>query len=177
MVNKNEALFADARDGKLEDVEVHLLAEDIAVEHTNVQGMTPLIAAAARGHAAVLKPLRKAGAELEATEMSGWTALMHAAAHGNAECVKLLLFWGVDVHVASSRDGNTALHLAAARGSLECVRLLAGAGADVTKQNDRHGNTALELSRKPEVAEFLGSTSEVAKAVAEFEDIYGGAPG
>ena len=58
---------------------------------TRIGGYTPLILAAQQGYAAVMEPLIKAGADVNAKTANGTTPLMFAAASGNSDAVRVLL--------------------------------------------------------------------------------------
>src|SRR5262245_30421979 len=58
---------------------------------TRIGGYTPLILAAQQGYAAVMEPLIKAGADVNAKTANGTTPLMFAAASGNTNAVSVLL--------------------------------------------------------------------------------------
>lgn len=109
---------------------------------------TPLLVAAAGGHAAVVKLLVEAGADVNARDSSGKVPLMLMAEEGHAEAMEALLAAGRDV-VVDLRDSNhtllSALHLAAAAGHAACIRLLLSAGADATAR-DHQARTALHAA-------------------------------
>jgi uncharacterized protein len=97
---------------------------------------TPLIAACANNHEAVVKLLCTLGADVTHTDACGNTALMVAA---NAGCsVTLLQFLlqqrGVSVNQTEEK-GVTAVAAAACSGSAAAVRVLLEHGADATIQN------------------------------------------
>jgi ankyrin repeat protein len=77
---------------------------------------TAAMAAAARGHLAVLKLLRERGADLEAADHTSTTPLMEAAMRGHLRVVEYLLdSGGVSIDTRSTL-GVTALWLAAGMG-------------------------------------------------------------
>src|SRR5262245_25456258 len=99
-----------------------------------LRGWTALMAAAALGHAEVVKLLMANKADLEAKAenrwTSGYTALMLSAFSGRAEAMKQLIAGGADVN-ARAGDGWTALIAAAPHGDIEMVKQLLASGADV----------------------------------------------
>ena len=106
-----------------------LLAEGADLEGRDGGGRTPLLVAAAGGHAEALELLLAAGASLAARDASGRTALHHAALGGDATTAALALIEaGADVD-ASDDVGATPLALAVERalGSVQDALLEAGA--------------------------------------------------
>ena len=57
---------------------------------------TPLLSAAAGGHADSAKLLLEAGADKDRADNQGYAPLHHAAIKGNADCLKVLLEAGAD---------------------------------------------------------------------------------
>lgn len=76
---------------------------------SEVEGVTPLIAAAEGGHLDVVHLLVDAGADVNRSDASGFTALMGAARLGHSKIVKFLLERGAcpDVVDASGRNALT----------------------------------------------------------------------
>ena len=106
-------------------------------------GATPLLAAARRGHVAVLNALLAAGADIEATDDAGWTPLLEAARSGHEQAVQTLLEAGVDAegrgHEATE---NTPLLWAAMEGHPGVARRLLEHGVSPDTAN-RSGVTPL----------------------------------
>lgn len=73
----------------------------------NVEGRTPLMLAAFRGHTAAVVNFLERGADVNARDKDGDTALMFAAYGGHALVVALLLQYGANVY-ARARNGWTA---------------------------------------------------------------------
>jgi ankyrin repeat protein len=120
-------------------------------------GKTPLVYAAARGHAPIVRRLLDAGVPVDARHAHGLTALMWAAGHTNdvpegdgLATVRLLLERGASLELADDR-GRTALLIAAERGHLRIVELLLEAGAD-PRVRDRQGLGLAELAAEPAIA-------------------------
>ena len=63
------------------------------------RGDTPLIFAAAKGHADIIPLLLDRGADINHTNIDHATALIWASWNGHCEAVKVLLAWGADIHI------------------------------------------------------------------------------
>ncbi|KAL2847153.1 hypothetical protein BJY01DRAFT_263070 [Aspergillus pseudoustus] len=147
------------------------------------QGLTPLIAAAWKGHSEAVKTLLDSGASLEASYSDGWTPLHFAAANGHldvirillesgnhvtpihvgaergrVEVVQMLLEAGVDVNI-SAEDGSTPLHCAVRGNDRAVVELLLHHHASLD-QLDLFGRTAFEYTNDDTIAGFRGRFSE-----------------
>jgi len=86
-------------------------------------GNTPLLIAAQRGDAQMVKRLLEQGADVDARNDYGTTALMFASDYGHAEIIRLLLDHGASVDLKDAR-GHTALMFAANKGYEEIVKIL-----------------------------------------------------
>jgi uncharacterized protein len=122
------------------------------------RGWTPLMIAAAEGHAETVSALTEAGADVNATNALGRTALMFASSYGFLAIVNDLLGHRADPNIVP-RDstGWTALIGAAHNGHIEVIRALLDHGADVSIK-DKQGKTALawaEAQGKVELAQAL----------------------
>lgn len=103
----------------------------------------PLLIAAQKGYAEVVKLLLERGADVNKFSEFGdqKTALIFACEQGKLEVVKVLLASGVNVHFQDA-CGRTALMWASYKGHAEVVKALLAAGARIDYQDDR-GSTAL----------------------------------
>ncbi|CAK0841222.1 unnamed protein product [Prorocentrum cordatum] len=124
-----------ARAGDAQRVQ-ELLSQGARIDEPSGQSKaTPLIGAAANGHAAVVELLLDAGADAEVGLESdgplrpgGATALFIAAQQGHAQVVELLLRRGA-VADAARGDGLTPLDIAKKKGNEAVVGLLEGRAA------------------------------------------------
>jgi len=116
-----------------DDVDTLRVALAIGCSPRNVVGpdrSTALIAAAQRGHEAVVRMLLRAGAPIDYVDKLGYTALTAAIALGDGgkrhvATVKLLVAAGADLNIAD-RSGATPLALARRRGYPEMIAILGG---------------------------------------------------
>lgn len=116
--------------------------------------VSPLIAAAASGHAEIVEYLIKSGAD--ANGITGKLALFAAIREGQDEVVKILLESGVDVY--TKNDAYRQQCAATIRGEIEfhgkCIRVIDGDSIDVCTDAGKihrvhlHGIDAPELSQK-----------------------------
>ena len=131
-----------------EGVDVNSIAEDGRIPRINIEGDTPLSAAAAVGHAEVVKMLLAARANPNATTVNDWTALMRASANGRLETVKILL-------AGKANQSNwPALVVAARNGHAEVAKVLMDAGAN-PNERDKFGNKPLTVASDSGHAEIV----------------------
>jgi ankyrin repeat protein len=96
---------------------------DVARRSTNYMENTPLHAAVAGRHAAVVAVLLANAIDVNASQSGGWTPLQGAAHNGDAKIVEMLLASGADPD-APSDNGETALSLATGKNYTEVIQLL-----------------------------------------------------
>ena len=121
----------------------------------SLQDVTALWFASNWGHAAVVKELIEAGADVNVRAsaksntsgviVSDVSPLFIAAHSGHTPVVIELIKAGADVNVPRS-DGFTPLHVAASKGHEACVALLIQAGADVNAKETEEGRTPLSVA-------------------------------
>jgi ankyrin repeat protein len=110
------------------------------------QGQMGLHMAAAGGHAAAVRWLLAAEAELEAREkQQGNTGFLRARMHGLLECMEILPQAGCNVS-AINDQGQMGLHMAAAEGHAVAVRWLLAAEAELEAREKLQGSTAFLLA-------------------------------
>jgi ankyrin repeat protein len=129
------------------------LARPPQLELPDADGVTPLMAAASRGHTAVVRVLLGAGADVGRSSRTGNDPLRAAAAAGRAEVIALLLSAGARPDTANAA-GDTALHLAVQSRCAACVRDLLAAGAS-TRLRNAGGLTAADVARRTESTEII----------------------
>jgi len=125
-------------------------------ECSDLYGLTPLHAAAARDQVEAPRLLLQHNADTEA-HAAGWygdTPLHRASNHGYHNVVRLLLSHGANIN-ARTMDGSTPLHAASCyprfedvemrEGRLAVARLLLEHGVDVGAK-DSKGRTALQAA-------------------------------
>lgn len=130
-----DSLIHEAIAGNLPSVR-ELIARGADINFINVNGVTPLMAAAQWKRLDILEFLLAKGATTCPPErFTGRTALMHACLSGSAQCVELLLQAGSEVNLRDSH-GMTALMMAAVTGETAMVKCLVKAGADIQAQDE-----------------------------------------
>jgi len=148
-VNKDgcSSLLLAADRGKT-DVLALLLARSLDVLNKgDKDGDTPLIHAAAEGHAACVDALLAKGAEVHKANKLGRTAVLAAAANGQTGCLEVLLAKGGDV-AAVDLEGNTALHHAANGSHTGAMERLIAKGAAVNAVNQNNATPLLFAASK-----------------------------
>lgn len=132
--------------------------------------VTPIVLAAALGHAEIVGDLLDREADPGTTVGHGLTALMAAAAEGNDDVVDLLVarcgteeLDGIDV------SGNTALLHAARAGNVSTMRTLVSHGASIDIQN-RHGETVWHHAiRREDGDDFLRAVAVLYRRAKRFD--------
>jgi uncharacterized protein len=132
-------------------------------------GVTPLMLAARRGHAAVVAKLLAAGAAVDAIDDRGFTALFHGCYdpeedRGRPEVVELLLRAGADKE-ATIGYGVRPLMYAAGNGEAGVVQVLLQGGADPLARNEV-GRTALMMVKDRDYVDVINILHE-AEAMLE----------
>lgn len=118
-----------------------LLAKDLDVNKSQVDGMTALHWAAHHDSLELADKLLERGANASAQNRYGITPLYLACVNGNGQLVEKLLNSGADPNTAI-RGGETALMTAARTGKATAVNALIEAGADIDAR-ERKGQTAM----------------------------------
>jgi ankyrin repeat protein len=154
------ALHTCARTGKPEAAKI-LIAHGASIDAgESWRGQTPLMWAAAEGHAGMTRLLIEAGADVNARSAvvtwerqrtseprdkwlppGGFTPLLFAARDGRVAAARVLLEHGADINVVDP-DRHTALILALINGHFDVAGVLIDKGIDVNME-DKVGRTAL----------------------------------
>ena len=150
-----DALIRSANHGNTDEVKKIILGKSGDVNVVDANGDTPLIHAAWKGHADVVRLLLDNGAYVDHRDNAGQTALHLATGYKHNDVVKLLIEAGADVNVKKTERGSMPLILAAKNDNAEGAKMLVKAGADINL-HDNFGNTALDY------AKASGSTDVVA---------------
>ena len=125
---------------------IEVIAVGVNVNEPDCDGDTPLMLAAAQGHASIVAVLLQNGADVSAHNDEGETALHLAAYGGHTKAVKALLAAGSCVD-ARDNGGSTPLMCAAFGGYADVAIALLDSGADVTIKNFG-GHGALDLGAR-----------------------------
>lgn len=118
-----------AASGDSADVQRHLDA-GARVDGVDLQGNSPLMAAAENGHLEVVRLLVANWASVNAQSDVGYTPLNFAAGGGHLDVVRYLLDHGADVN-ARGAVGYSPLIFAAENGHRDVVEYLVSRGADL----------------------------------------------
>ena len=117
------------------------------LESRALDGATPLILAASKGHSVIASRLLEKGAQVN-NRRNGYyrsTALMETAVNNDTIIAKLLLDAGADIHIRDT-FGDPAINWGAYYGHVPYVALLLESGAN-WKVESKHG-TALDIANK-----------------------------
>ena len=154
------SIHAAARYGNIEAVKQHMAA-GTDVDAKNVDGWTPMLFAAARGHKELAELLIANGADVNVKSKNGGTPLHRAASKGQKEIVELLIAKGADVNAKNDR-GDTPLDSAIKYKRTETAALLRKHG----------GKTGAELpSSTLSEAASRGALQEVKDFLAKGADV------
>ena len=139
-------LLIALRRGSLKVAHFLLKQNVVAVEARNLQGESPLMMAALKGHLAQAQRLIQRGAEVN---KPGWTPLHYAASNPepvSLAMVRLLLEHHAYID-AESPNKSTPLMMAARYGQDPVVQLLLEEGADPLLRNEQ-GLSAIDFARQ-----------------------------
>ena len=173
--NGESVLMDCARTGATEAVAALLAAGADPNTAESNKGQTPLMWAAAGGHAEITQMLIQHGADITAATKpstdrvpntcrtcewkpspGGFTALMFAARSGDLETARVLLGAGADINEATAEYGNP-LVIATASGHEDIALFLLAAGAD-HDSSDENGVTALHHAHQNGLSSIHGVT-------------------
>ncbi|TKC48147.1 hypothetical protein EI555_010709, partial [Monodon monoceros] len=137
------------------------IEQENVINHTDDEGFTPLMWAAAHGQIAVVEFLLQNGADPQLLGKGRESALSLACSKGYTDIVKMLLDCGVDVN-EYDWNGGTPLLYAVHGNHVKCVKMLLENGADPTIETDSGYNSmdlAVALGYRSEQPCILDSPS------------------
>ncbi|KAB1280668.1 Ankyrin repeat family A protein 2 [Camelus dromedarius] len=120
------------------------IEQENVINHTDEEGFTPLMWAAAHGQIAVVEFLLQNGADPQLLGKGRESALSLACSKGYTDIVKMLLDCGVDVN-EYDWNGGTPLLYAVHGNHVKCVKTLLENGADPTIETDS-GYNSMDLA-------------------------------
>ena len=139
------ALHAAVAHGDLIDArELIELGARVDEPKSEEDSTTPLLVAAAKGNAEMVRLLLKSGANLTARDDCDNNAAHIACSKGHVDVLNRLIKAGCDIETRAG-NGATALHLAARKGHDDIVALLLDNGMDI-ESVDGKGATALHAA-------------------------------
>lgn len=145
-----------------------LASRKVNVNATNARDESPLMMAALKGRAGIVKTLLARDADVNKT---GWAPLHYAASAASAQHVAIIriLLDNYAYIDAASPNGTTPLMMAARYGSEDAVQLLLDEGADPTLKNQL-GLSASDFAARANRAEVA---EKIAAAVRKRQPNYG----
>jgi ankyrin repeat protein len=138
-----DGLYLALREGSVKAAQALVDWPKTQIETRTPQDESPLMMAALRGQAEIVRKLVARGADVNKT---GWTALHYAATGGHLAIMQMLLDESAYID-AESPNGTTPLMMAAMYGTPAAVKLLLEAGADPTLKNQL-GLSALDFANR-----------------------------
>lgn len=181
-------LYIAAEKGALDAVDYLLTLPEVRTginQHANYQnGFTPVMAAAAKNHVAVIDKLAALGADLNKTDNRNRHSLFIAVEAGQTDAVRKLIALGADVgkDVLSNNNKSPMIHWIEENNYREILTLLIQAGANINA-TDSNGQTALhracDYMRRDKILPLLQMGAEVnglnnygQRPIDEFVDNY-----
>jgi ankyrin repeat protein len=124
--------------GQEETVAALLTNDRIEVNFTDVDGLSPLMHAAANGNNKIIELLLNHKAEINKTDKKGRSALWHAANGGYTEVIHTLLIFGADpyLEVLNKQAASTPLSVAIANNHKKAVMQLLHFGTGIGMEVD-----------------------------------------
>ena len=159
-----------------EDAVEMLLSLKADPNSSNSKGFTPLMIACGRGNIRIATLLLQARANINQLKNDGDTALMYACLSKTPlnDLVRLLIEYGANINIKSTKLQRTALMNAAGRGHTSIVQYFLEQGAPVNTQ-DVDGATSLMLASQfghPETVRVLLDYGADANMLAWSEEVY-----
>lgn len=148
------ALLNAINRNNLQQVE-ELIRQGADVDELDRNGDAPLVMAAYKGYADIVKALLEAGADVRAVDPGMKATALHAAAYaGQTEAAKLLVAYGIDINKQGPYNGYTALHDAIWQNNIDIVKVLLAADANLSLlSND--GQSPLDFARTKKRKEIV----------------------
>ncbi len=136
-----------------EDMADLLVTVGIETEHQDIDGDTPLIAAANAGLERTVARLIAATSKLDAHGYQGCTALHRAVEHNNVVVTQMLLSAGAEPNSVDAAE-ETPLMICAKYECTESAQLLISHGADIAKTS-KNGQAALHMAAVSDSSEII----------------------
>ncbi len=178
MDETGRALFEYSRRGLLTEVQVELAEGESPNSYLAYDGSTALMVAARGGHAAVVRVLVDAKANLNVRSEDGSDALLHAASGGNVDVIKALLEAKADIET-TNEDDVSPLILAAHYGHAAAAKTFLDAGANSqyrvpgweSVDCQKLLNSLVQTPSRPKASEHFAYESGLHRALSEMDDV------
>jgi uncharacterized protein len=124
-----------------------LIAQGVNIDEADASGDSPLIMAAYKGYAEIVRLLLEAGADVSVVDPGMQATALHAAAYaGRTEAAKLLIDYHIDINKQGPKNGYTALHDAIWQNNIDTARVIIDGGANLHLKS-HSGQTPLEFAQ------------------------------
>ena len=134
VVNAQAGIHELIAKGRIDEVKIRILDTDREILNAVVNGMTPIMLAASKGHMDLIDILFTQGADPNKRGAMQRTALQYACENNHIEVARKLLGYGADID-AYDTGKLTPLVMAADRGYTELGLMLIEKGANVNIQH------------------------------------------
>ncbi len=118
---------------------------DIAINHTNRFGQTPLILATEKNLSESVKALIAKGASLNLSDHDGWSPLMYAVKKGTEDLVSIFIANNADLQTHDLEFKQTPYLIACRAGQISSMKILLKHGAK-SDDRDYYNRTALHIA-------------------------------
>ena len=154
--NRTALMFA-ASSGSIQIADL-LIANGADINHRDDLGFTAMMAAAAKGHGAMIESLHSRGGNEKYIDVSGRRALNYAVESGSTNAVSRLLSYGLDINEANLRRLSIPLWVAIGQKDVAMVEFLLRNGANPDWQSSFGEDASLYADRvmsTPEIRKLL----------------------
>lgn len=124
-----------------------LIAQGANINEADGSGDYPLVMAAYKGYAEIVRLLLEAGADVTVVDPGMKATALHAAAYaGRTSAAKLLIEYHIDIDKQGPNNGYTALHDAVWQNNIDTAQVIIDGGANLNIKS-HNGQTPLEFAQ------------------------------